>query len=89
MTKWANGVRPRHPLAVGGAWASRDQRGSLAMGPMASPTGRGTRGLMATLASLSHSHVLQPYLGYPNSDFESVFRLQIMTPSRTTKTMKL
>ena len=46
-----------------------------AVGPTASPTGRGTRGLMATLASLAHSHVLQPYLGHPNSDFESVFGL--------------
>ena len=34
-------------------------------------------------------HVLQPYLGHPNSDFESVFGLQTVTPSRTTPTTQL
>ena len=36
--KAANQVRPRHPLAVGGTWPTREQRLLLAVGPTASPT---------------------------------------------------
>ena len=66
------------PSPVGGAWASWGQRAPLAVGPTASLT---------AWAKWPHGHpllshtpsVLQPYLGHPNSDFESVFRLQTMT----------
>ena len=51
-TKMANGVRPHHPLAVGGAWASRGQRAPLAVGPMAS--------LMAWAVFSRAPSVLQP-----------------------------
>ena len=36
--KPTNGVRPRHPLAVGGACPTREQRLLQAVGPTASPT---------------------------------------------------
>ena len=36
--KAANQVRPHHPLAVGGAWPTREQRLLQGVGPTASPT---------------------------------------------------
>ena len=36
--KAANQARPRHPLAMGGAWPTREQRLLQAVGPTASPT---------------------------------------------------
>ena len=73
------------PQAVGGAWTSRGQRAPLAVGPTVSLT---------AWAKWPHGHpllsrapsVLQPYLGHPNSDFKSVFRLQTVTLLRTTMT---
>ena len=76
------------PQPMGGAWATRGQRGSMAVGPTA-PTRLGPRGLLATFASRALPHVLQPYLGHPNSDFKSIFGLQTVTPSRTTMTTQL
>ena len=37
-TKPTNGVRPRHPLAVGGVWPTRGQRSLKAVGPTATHT---------------------------------------------------
>ena len=76
------------PQLVGGAWATRGQRGSLAVGPTA-PTRLGPHGLLATFASRALPHVLQPYLGHPNTDFKYVFELRTMTPSRMAKTTQL
>ena len=72
------------PLAVGGAWASRGQRAPLAVGPTAlAKWPHGPRPLSRAPS------VLQPYLGHPNSDFESVFGLRNVTPSHTMKTTQL
>ena len=57
-------------------------------------SGRGSHGShtawamwpLATLSSRTLPHVLQPYLEHPNSDFESVFRFRIVTPSHMTTT---
>jgi hypothetical protein len=46
-------------------------------------------GLLALLVPLALRSRSSAVSGPPNSDFESIFGLQIMTPSRTTKTMKL
>ena len=84
----ANQVVPHHPLAVGGAWPTREQRVLQAVGPTASSTASpcGPRPRLS-------SHVLPrffgPYLGRPNSDFEFVSGLQTVTLSRTTTTIQL
>ena len=53
----------------------------------------GTRGphvvAFGQLAPLAHLARSSTVFGHPNSEFESVFRLRTVTPSRTTKTMKL
>ena len=48
------------------------------------------QGLLAVLSFARTLCVLRPFsVGPPNSDFEPVFGLQIVTPIRTTKTKKL
>ena len=37
----------------------------------------------------AHPRFFGPYLGRPNSDFESVFGLRTVTPSHTTTTIQL
>ena len=58
-TTSANQVRPRHPLAMGGAWASWGQRAPLAVGPTASLTARPS-GLTAWVVFSRAPSVLQP-----------------------------
>ena len=69
------------PQPVGGAWASPGQRVPLAVGPR--PPSR------PAPTSRALPRFFSPYLGHPNSDFESIFGLRTMTPSRTTKTTQL
>ena len=57
--KAANQVRPRHPLAMGGAWPAREQRLLQAVGPTASPTASPS-GLTAWAVLLHAPSVLQP-----------------------------
>ena len=80
----ANHVVPCHPLAVGGAWPTREQRLLQAVGPTASPCGP-----RPGLSSRALPRFVGPYLGRPNSEFESVFRLRTVTLSCTTKTIQL
>ena len=84
----ANEVRLRQPRP----WGARGPHGGKELlwpwGPRP-PSRRGPSGLMATHLSRALPHVLQPYLGHPNSDFESVFKLQTVNPSHMTTTTKL
>ena len=86
--KGANHVVPCHPLAVGGAWPTREQRVLQAVGPTASSTASPS-GPRPGLSSRVLPRFFGPYLGRPNSDFKSVFGLQTVTLSRTTKTIQL
>ena len=86
--KMGQSIVATSPQPMGGTWATRGQRASLAVGPTA-PTRLGPRGLLATHSSRALPHVLQPYLGHPNSDFESIFGLRTMTLSHTMKTTQL
>ena len=76
------------PVHVWPACATRGQRGALAVWHKWYTRGHSKLGLLAEqpLAHLSRSSAV---FGHPNSEFESVFRLRTLTPSRTTKTMKL
>ena len=82
----ANQLLPRG-LHVWTACGTRGQRGGFHVRHMWL-----TRGHQAWPKGLAcSSRVLRPYSGLrtPISDFESIFGLQIMTPSHTTKTIKL
>ena len=83
--------RPNCPLLVSHlwtAWATRGQRISVHVWLTWSSRGHHAK---AFWPFLPHAHPTRSLtvFGPPNSDFESVFGLQIMTPSRTTKTTKL
>ena len=61
-----------------------------------SPLGRGAHGLPHDQAKWPHGlssralpRFFSPYLGHPNSDFESISGLRTVTLSRTTKTTQL
>ena len=79
---------PGQPPHLWGTCATHGQRAGWAVWHTAS-----TRGSQA----LAFGHQISPahlsrssaVFGHPNSDFESVFGLRIVTPSRTTMTMKL
>ena len=73
---------------VWGACATRDQRAGWAVWHTASTRGGHAMafGHGASPAHLSHSSAV---FGHPNSEFESVFGLWTVTPSCTTKTMKI
>ena len=73
---------------VWGACATRDQRAGWVVWHTASTRG-GKAMAFGHLASPAHLSCSSAVFGHPNSDFESFFGLQIVTPSRTTKTMKL
>ena len=57
--KPTNGVRPRHPLAMGGAWSTRGQRALKAVGPTATHTASPS-GLTACAVLSRAPSVLQP-----------------------------
>ena len=84
----ANQVVPHHPLAVGGAWPTREQRVLQAVGPTASSTASPC-GPRPGLSSRALPRFFGPYLGYPNSDFESVSGLRTVTLSRMMTTIQL
>ena len=84
----ANQKRPPQPRPMWGTWATWDQRGPLAVGPTAH-TRLGQAWPLGLACSPTHPHILQPYLGHPNSNFESIFGLQTVTPSRTMMTKNL
>ena len=73
---------------MGPVWATRDQRGPLAVGPTAH-TRLGQAWPLGLACSPVNPHVLQLYLGHPNCNFKSIFGLRIVTPSRMTTTKKI
>ena len=77
---WCPTCGPRGPHVDRGALSTCGSRGAH-VATMQGPFGR--------FVSRALSRFFGPYLGRPNSDFESVFGLQIVTPIRTTKTKKL
>ena len=72
------------PVHVCPACATRGQRGAMAVWHTWSTRGHPLLGFWPS--NLSRSSTV---FGHPNSEFESVFGLQTVTPSHTTKTMKL
>ena len=70
------------------AWATHGQRDSIHV--WLTWLSRGTQGgHFGRTCPLVHPTLSSTVFGPPNSDFESVFGLQIVTPIRTTKTKKL
>ena len=93
---WGGKMRGKLVQILGGLWpvhvwpacATRGQRGALAVWHTWSTRGHPLLGFWPSdlLAHLSRSSAV---FGHPNSEFESVFGLRTVTPSRTTTTMKL
>ena len=79
---------PNQPLAVGGAWPTWEQRVLQAVGPTASSTASPC-GPQPGLSSRALPRFVGPYLGRPNSEFESVFGLWTVTLSHTKMTIQL
>ena len=82
------GQRPWPSHHVWRPCATRDQRAGWAMWHTASTRG-GKAMAFGHLASPAHLSRSSAVFWHPNSDFESVFRLRIVTPSRTMKNTKL
>ena len=73
-------------------WGARGAHGSRGLPFPWGPRPPSRAGQVATRGSHSSralSRFVGPYLERPNSEFESVFGLRTVTPSRTTTTMKL